>query len=168
MTAEDSPLRWHVLRTGWAQSQRQVGPGAVVMIEELGQDLAEVALIDDQQPIQALAAGGLDEALQMSVGPWGSVGRPEHTDAFGAEDGIEAIGVLGVAISNQEGCGWVAILEIVSQVAGLLDHPGGVGVGRAGGEQDTAAAKLHPTSTYRVRRSTASTAKKSQARTPCA
>src|SRR6266571_7833912 len=120
-----------------------MGPGAIVVIEELGQDLTEVALVQDQQPIQALAADGLDQALQMSVRTRGSVGRPEHTDAFGLEDGVETSGVLGVAIAHQEVDGWIAILNFWRQVARLLDDPVGVGVGGAGGEQDAAAAELH-------------------------
>src|SRR6266567_7386952 len=92
-------------------------PGPVVVVEELGEHLPEVALIHDQQPIQALTPDGLDQPLQMGVRSRRSLGRTEYADAFGVEHGIEAIRVLGVSIANQKADRRLTILEIVSHVA---------------------------------------------------
>jgi hypothetical protein len=38
--------------SGWELAEGAVGPGGVVVIQVLGQDLAQVALIKDQQPVE--------------------------------------------------------------------------------------------------------------------
>src|ERR1039457_3821875 len=44
-----------------------VRPGGVVMQQVLGQHLAQVVLIDDQQPVQELAAQGTDDSFAGRV-----------------------------------------------------------------------------------------------------
>lgn len=42
--------------SGWELAAGAVGPGGVVVMQVLGQDLARVALIKDQQPVEEFAS----------------------------------------------------------------------------------------------------------------
>ena len=46
-----------------------VWPGAVVVPQVLGQQLTQVMLIDDQQPVEELTAQGADDPFTDRVGP---------------------------------------------------------------------------------------------------
>ena len=45
----------------WKLAEGAVRPGGVVMLKVFGQYLAQVVLIDDQQPVQELPAQGTDD-----------------------------------------------------------------------------------------------------------
>lgn len=55
---------------------------AVVMGDELGQNRLELAPMEDQQPIEALAACGLDETLSERVRARRLEGSANDTHAF--------------------------------------------------------------------------------------
>ena len=70
-----------------------------VVVADVGaKDPFEVALVHDQQVVEALVADRADKSLGVSVGIRSLKGRLEHSGAFGLEDFIEGGRELGVAI----------------------------------------------------------------------
>src|SRR6266487_988407 len=63
----------------------------------------ELAPVDDQDPVEALAPQRADPALGIGVGDWGSDWRPDDRDAFATEDLVEGAAELAVAVVKQEG-----------------------------------------------------------------
>jgi hypothetical protein len=53
------------------------------------EDVFELAAADDQQPVKALPAHAADPALRVSVCVRRLDGRPDHSDAIAAEDGVK-------------------------------------------------------------------------------
>jgi hypothetical protein len=51
-----------------------MGSLAVVVIDELPKNQLQVALAEDEQPVQGFVAQRLDHALAMGVGSWTAVG----------------------------------------------------------------------------------------------
>jgi len=75
---------------------------AVVVLDEDAQHSLEVAPVEDEDPVEALGAGGADEALGECI-RFGRPDRcPDDLDAFAAEDGVEVTRELAVAIANQK------------------------------------------------------------------
>jgi hypothetical protein len=115
-------------RCGWQgrgrlQRQAPVRASVVVMIDELAQNLIEVPLAEDKNVVKALTAGCSDPALRDGIHSRASVGGLEHLHGLGPEYLIKAAAELGVAISDQEPCSDIAILQRPSQVPSLLEHP---------------------------------------------
>jgi hypothetical protein len=71
-----------------------VGPGRVVVPQVLGQHLAQVALIDDQQPVEELPAQGADDPLADRVRSGRLRRAGKDPDALGGEHGVEGAGEL--------------------------------------------------------------------------
>ena len=87
--------RWRVGRAERPAAMRTL---SVVVLEVLDKHPAQVVLGADQDPVEALAADRPDDAFRVPVRDR----RPDHTDRFGGEDGIESAGKLRVAITDQE------------------------------------------------------------------
>ena len=66
----------------------------VVVIDEEAEDVLEVAAVQDQEPVEALAAGGTDEPLRDRVRLWSPHWGLDDLDAFAGEDGVEVARVL--------------------------------------------------------------------------
>src|SRR5215831_4520248 len=79
-----------------------VGPSPVVVLDVLLQDAPEVAFVQDQKPVQRLAASGGDPARGDRVGPRTPRWRAADLRALGREHGIEGGCELGVSITDQE------------------------------------------------------------------
>ena len=77
-------------------------PMAVVMVDVLSEDGFELTSVEDQHPVETLAADGADEALGKGVGPRGSDRRADDPDAHRTEDLVEAGRELGVSVPHQE------------------------------------------------------------------
>ena len=58
---------WVTVRDALADAL--VGPGGVVMLLVLGQDGAQVCLVQDQGPVEEFPAQGADQAFADCVGP---------------------------------------------------------------------------------------------------
>ena len=86
----------------------------------LGEHLPQVSFAVDEQVVGAFPAQGANPALADRVRSGCLDWSPEDLDAFGGEDGVEAGGVLGVPVADEEpkGC-----LEVHEQGTGLLGHP---------------------------------------------
>ena len=68
----------------------------------LGQHSLEMAPIDDQHPVEQLAADGADPAFGDRVRPGRLHRGTQDPDGFADEDSIEGVGELAVAIPDQE------------------------------------------------------------------
>ncbi len=64
LVADDPSPGHHVLIGNWnLEAQATMWPGAVVVIGKFRDDRAQVALTEDEDPVQRLAPGSLDPAL---------------------------------------------------------------------------------------------------------
>jgi hypothetical protein len=104
---------------------------------------AGVSFVVDQQPVGALGADAADEPFRIAVRLRHTGRDLDHGDAFGAEDGVERGGELGVPIADQEAEGADLITEVHQQGAGNLGGPGGGGVNGHAEEMHPAGADLH-------------------------
>ena len=92
----------------WPKVETAVGPSPVVVFDVLLQDAAAVAVVQDQQPVQRLAASGGDSALGDRVRPGTPRWRAPDFGPLGCEP--------GVAIADQK-----ARPDVTTSEAG---HPG--------------------------------------------
>jgi hypothetical protein len=115
-------------------------PLVVVVVDIDAQHSFEVAVVEDQQPVEALGAHRSDEALGDSV-RLGRLDRcPQDPDPFAAEDLIEGAAVFAVSVAEQEAD--LLFGEEEAEVAGLLGDQASIGVAGAAGQQDAAAGML--------------------------
>ena len=89
--------------------------------------------VDDQGPVQQLAAEASDPPLGDGVRP-GSLDRCAHDcDGLGGEDGVERGGELAVPVPDQEAEPGSPVAEIGQQVPGAMGDPR---PGRVGGDAE--------------------------------
>src|SRR5437667_9408543 len=93
-----------------------MGSLAVVVIDVLPKNQTQVALAEDEQPVQGLMAQGLDHPLAMCVGFRASERRKGDLGTLGAKHVIELVDELGIAIVDGE-------LDLEPQV-GSAPRPG--------------------------------------------
>ncbi len=74
--------------------ERAVRPVSVVMGGVEAEHVLEVAAVDDQDPVEALAAEGADPTLGVRVRIRSSDGRPDDPHALAAEDLVEGAAEL--------------------------------------------------------------------------
>jgi len=108
--------RW--LRERRPLAERAVGPVLVVMRRVDVDDAVEVAPAEDEQPVKAFAPETADPTLGMCACPRRPHWRPDHAHAFGAEDLVEGVRELAVAVADQEADAMIA--EVEAEVARLL------------------------------------------------
>jgi hypothetical protein len=70
------------------------------VVDEDAENALEMAPVHDQKPVEALGAGGADEALGERVRFRRSHRRLDDLDAFASEDGVEVAGELAVAVAD--------------------------------------------------------------------
>lgn len=93
---------------GWSLPARLARPMAVVMIDVLVRDRAQVAFAVDQQAVGALGAHRTDPSLGITVRPRCARRRLQHRDPHGGENVIEHGGELGVPIAPRVMDAWCA------------------------------------------------------------
>src|ERR671934_2758845 len=108
-----------------------MGPVAVVVRAVDAEYLFKVAAAENENPVEAVGADGADPALGVGVRVWRLDGRADHLDALGAEDFVEGVAELRVAVVDQKPERLLAA-ELHDQIAGLLSDPAAVRVRRAG------------------------------------
>jgi hypothetical protein len=75
---------------GWRElAEGAVRPSGVVALKVLGHQMAQVLLIDDQQPVEDLPAQGADHPFADRVRPWILRRAGQDPDALRGEQGIE-------------------------------------------------------------------------------
>ena len=117
-----------------------VGSVPVVVVLVFGEDSAGMGFVDDQDVVEGFAADGSDHPFAVGVHPGYSWGAEQDVHVLGPEDGIEGLGVLGVAVAQDESQGLYAGAEIRGKVARLLGRPFSGGVaGDAGDVEATGA-----------------------------
>jgi hypothetical protein len=90
------------------------------------QDVVEVAAVEDQQPVEALAADGSDEPLGDGVCLRRPHRRLDDPNPVAVEHVVEGAAVLAVAIADQQA--HVVVGEVEAEVARLLVTYAPVGV----------------------------------------
>ena len=102
--------------------------GPIVMVEVVAQDLDQVALAQDDQPIQTLSPQGAQHPLAGGVrarAPERGSGDP---NASRREDRLELGAVLRVAVVDQNFDRDLQLLQLPGHIARLLCHPGRTGM----------------------------------------
>jgi hypothetical protein len=99
----------------------------------------------------------------LAFGAWSGV-RIDHPDALGAEDCVEAVAELRVAVVDQGARPLAVVVEVHQQVACLLGHPRRMRLGRTSDELAPARPIETKNSTYKRRSRRVSTVNNSQAR----
>jgi hypothetical protein len=102
----------------------------------------EMPAVRDQEPVEALSAGGFDEALGDCVRLRSPHRRLDDADAFAGEDSVEVPGELAVAVADQEAKPTRLVLKRPGELACLLSDPGAGWVGGAAGEVNAAACEF--------------------------
>jgi hypothetical protein len=103
-----------VVVVGWAVATAAalVGPMAVEVLRALGQDDGRVPLVLDQHPVGALGADGPHEPFGNPLAAASRGGPEPDLNILGGEHGVEAVGVLPAAVSDQVGEGAGALAEV--------------------------------------------------------
>ncbi|CDR12947.1 predicted protein [Streptomyces iranensis] len=78
--------------------------GAVCVVEPLvfGQDMAGVSFVEDEYVVEGFSAEGADHSFAVGVGFRRADRRLDDLDVLGLEYGVEGVGVLAVAVSDEE------------------------------------------------------------------
>lgn len=152
-----------------AKAEPAMGPIRVVVRSIRMQHSLQVSSTQDQHVIERLASDASDQSLHVTVGLGGPVGREHDVDATRGEDGIEAPGVLRVAVAEQEADAEPGVVvQIHDQVASLLGHPGLIRVGAHPDPEDPPRLDVHEHQDVQGLWNTVSTVKKSEATMPLA
>ncbi|WSN64432.1 hypothetical protein OG467_09110 [Streptomyces sp. NBC_01361] len=116
-------LRWTEL------VQCAVRPVPVVVLQVPGEGSAQVPFVEDECPVEELAAQGADEPFAVCV-RFRGLGRAfEDAQADVGEDGVEGVGVLAVAVTDQELGASDVDAGVDEEVAGGVGGPWAGGVG---------------------------------------
>jgi hypothetical protein len=114
------------------EPESTVRPVPVVVRCVHAQNAFEMSASEDEDAIEAVAADGAHPALCVRVCVWRLNGCLDHLDLLGAEDLVEGRAELRIAVMDQQPQPPLVVAELDDEVAGLLGHPGAVGIGRAG------------------------------------
>lgn len=91
-------LRLDGSRIRTVHRQRAVNPPPVVVVEIVCKDSLEVALVEDNHVVKALAAVGADKAFHIRILPGGSGGCQYFFDAEAAYSVAELVTVNAIAV----------------------------------------------------------------------
>src|ERR1019366_1016237 len=120
--------RWPRVSLSWCElAEGAVRPGAVVMPQVLGQHLAQVVLIDDQQPVQELPARVPMTLSQIAfaLGACGGVARILIPSAWNTASKEPVNWPARSLIRNLMEA---ALAEVHQEVTGCLGCPRGIGI----------------------------------------
>ena|ERR1019366_5991312 len=124
-------LRWPgVSLSGCELAEGAVRPGGAVMPEVFGQYLAQVMLIDDQQPVGELQAQGADDRFADGVRSRRLRWAGENPDAVRRDYGVEGAGELAGA-NLIDAARWPRSIRTL-RAACVVHAPSGLAVMSAG------------------------------------
>ena len=138
------------------------------MIDVDAEHLLELSPADDQDPVEAVTSDGADPALGKRVRFRGLEGCADHFNTLAAEDLVEAVRELAVAIVDEEADRCRALRERPGQLTGLLNCPRSARVCGATGQMQRRLPSSMKKSTYSRPSQSVSTVKKSHAIIVCA
>src|SRR5690349_19648202 len=98
-------------------------PGRVVVRLVFGQDGAQVALAEDQHPVEELAAQGTYKAFADRIHARRLDSGAHDPGPGGLEDGVEGCGEVRSAVADQELNVLEPFAKVEGEVAGLLHGP---------------------------------------------
>ena len=120
-TSVSDPGRWFFDRR--LLVQRAVGAMLVVMTDVDREDAFEVPSIDDQDPVETLAAYGADPPFDEGVRAGRAHGCADRPDGLGSEHLVEPSCELAVAVVDQKADRLRALDKRLDDVARLLGRP---------------------------------------------
>ena len=136
-------LRWRGVSLSWCElAKGPVRPRGVVVPHVLDQHPAQMVLIDDQQPVQELAAQGADDPFADGAGSGRLRWDQENPDAFRGEYGVEGVGELACAVPDQELDWSRACADVRQDVTRCSCRPCAVGFRGDAGQVNAAGAVL--------------------------
>src|SRR5918996_3232508 len=112
------------------------------MIDVFAKGRSEVALSEDEQPVENLGPCRLDPALGDGVCSWRSDRGLDDPDPLRAEDLVEGGGELRVSVVDEEAKIAARVGERHREVSRLLGDPDVVGTGGATGEMNPTTREL--------------------------
>ena len=127
---------------GWSLAEGPVWPVAVVVIDILAEDVMEVPSAGDEDAVGALAPSAGDPPLADRIRTRRLDRRCDDPYVGRGEDRVERVGVLGIPVSDQELQAVGPLTGVHEDVPGLLDRPGGGGMGGDAGQVDAATVVL--------------------------
>jgi hypothetical protein len=127
---------------GWSLAEGPVRPVGVVVIGVFAEGVVEMPSAGDEDSVSALAPGTGDPPFADRVRARRLDRRGDDPRAGRSEYGVERVGVLGIAVPDQELQAAGLFAEVHERVPGLLDRPGGGRVGGDAGQVDAATVVL--------------------------
>ena len=115
---------------------------AVVMVNKDANDLLQMLVVEDQEPIQTLRANSPHEPFRDPVGLRGPKRRANDLHSIALEDPVKTLGELLIPIANQEAERFLALRQRPRQLPGLLRHPWPARSGCAPREMHATSAEL--------------------------
>ena len=98
-------------------------PVLVVVATVDAEHMLEMAPAENEDPVEAVGAERADPALGEGVRVWRLDRSADHLDALGAEDLVEGVAELRVAVVDEKPERSL-VAQLHDQVARLLDDPG--------------------------------------------
>ena len=115
----------------------------MVVVEIRGDGLTQHCLAEEDHPAQRFGLEGAEKSLEVRIQIWRSWRKPHALHTFIFEHRTERIAELTVAVHDQVTLAVQESVLEIRQFASRLFHPGGVRIGRATGEVDTARGNMH-------------------------
>src|SRR5215218_5275715 len=109
----------------------------VVMPPVDAEHVFEMSATENEDPVDAVGADGSHPAFGVGIRVWRLDGRADHLDALAAEDFVEGVAELLVAIVDEESESLV-VSQLHDEVACLLRDPGTIWACGAGDVLDPA------------------------------
>jgi hypothetical protein len=109
----------------------------------LGQYLAQVLLVVDEQTVGAFRSCGADEPLGVGVHPGRLRCALEDRDVLRGEDRVEGLGVFVIPVAQQVSEGAGALAEVGQEIPRELRDPDRTGMGSDSEDVHAPGAKLH-------------------------
>lgn len=114
---------WFLAHVGRELAPALVGPVPVVVILVPAEDATRMGLVHDQHVVRGFPADRADHALAVGVHSRRPGRAEQHGHVLWREDGVEGLGVFGVAVGQHETQGLHPCAEVSGEVARLLHRP---------------------------------------------
>jgi hypothetical protein len=108
------------LAVGWLLAEGPVRPVGVVVIDVFAEGVVQMSSASDEDTVGALTPCGGDPPLADRVRARCPDRRGDYPHAGRGEDGVERVGVLGIAVSDQELQAVGPLAEVHEGVPGLV------------------------------------------------
>ncbi len=93
-------------------------PVPVVGVREVSKDALKMPGIQNEQPVEALAANGPHKPLRHAVRLRGPTRRPNDLNVLASEHFVETLGELLIPVANEEPNGFWTLRQYPTSVGG--------------------------------------------------